>query len=206
MKTKKGQLEGKVLLFLIEVHNRFKDGNDAGVTPICFKYNISHYFMTFLLDMEILVLLKGKRTGPATKQWVGESPTINLASLLVTKFNTRKFAEKQKPETTYFKVCLTMVELKQLWEMYQGDCSIATICLYMRIDRDYALECIEAAKWLYEGHLHRLKIERIYNLNPRRKPEHKVVKMFHDDKSGIYNRPPTEYSNRSPYGVASPGM
>lgn len=91
---------------------------------------------------------------------------------------------------------LTLVELRELYKMYQADCNIQTIALYMRITKEYALECIEAAKWLYTGQLHRLKQRRLDIFRASIRPPEK---FFKDDKRGEYKRPPAEYTNQRPY-------
>ncbi len=96
---------------------------------------------------------------------------------------------------------LTLVELKQLYEMYQADCNIRTICLYMRITKDYAFVCIEAAKWLYGGGLHKLQKHRQI-VAPKPEviiPKRTIQKFFKDDKRDVYVRPPAIYTNARPY-------
>lgn len=91
---------------------------------------------------------------------------------------------------------LTMAELRELYKMYQADCNIQTISLYMRITKEYALVCIEAAKWLYTGQLHRLKQRRLDIFKASIRPPEK---FFKDDKRGEYKRPPAIYTNQRPY-------
>jgi hypothetical protein len=70
----------------------------------------------------------------------------------------------------------------------------------MGIGKDYALECIEAAKWLYTGQLQRLKMER-ESIFKQRPPQ----RYFREEKIELFQRHKGEYSNRSPYGIAQKG-
>jgi len=102
---------------------------------------------------------------------------------------------------------LSMVELKELWKMYEADCSLQTICLYMRISKEYALECIQAAKWLYGGGLVDFrKKRREMALNGffkwAKPPEEREIFKIPADAKPKFKRPAAEYTNTTPFGVA----
>jgi hypothetical protein len=96
---------------------------------------------------------------------------------------------------------LTMEELRELYKMYEADCSIQTICLYMRIKQEYALECIEAAKWLFGGGLAKLQKQNAqyaqFKMPPRKPGRPKVVKLADPEP---FVRLKGEYSNTTAYG------
>jgi len=66
----------------------------------------------------------------------------------------------------------------------------------MRITKEYALECIEAAKWLYSGQYKQFKKEIVrFPQHQKRKP----IIHFKDDVREVFKRPPAIYSNQRPY-------
>jgi len=155
-----------------------------------------------MINMGLLIYVKRGGRGPSIKRWVGAVPTKKLAISLIEASKIKISHKQKQPATPIFENCLTLVELRKLWDMHQAGCKVSTICLYMKISSTYAIECIEAAKHLYGGGLMRMRLDRydIFHKNNRA-----TGKYFHDDKRTINQRPPTVYSNRSPYGIAQPG-
>ena len=119
--------------------------------------------------------------------WKTRSPNIKKAGRPISE------TYRHKKPLDY----LTMVELKQLYEMHQAGCNTQTIALYMRITKEYTLECIEAAKWLYSGQLNLLKQRRLNIFIQPTKTPHKII--FKDDDRTVNKRPPAIYTNARPY-------
>ncbi len=152
---------------------------------------------------EQIASMKSMRVKGYSGRYISKVLNISLDSVLRYTANSIKNQTINKilfppyfKGSKRLKKCLTMAELKQVYEMYQADCNIQTISLYMRITKGYALECIEAAKWLYTGGLRQLQLHRKYTTPiPKIEPE----KYFKDDDQQVYKRPPAIYTNTRLY-------
>lgn len=109
----------------------------------------------------------------------------------------------------------TIEELRQFWQLYKGGLNKPALCIQMHITMEYGDLCLHAAQKLFGK-------KRISDANPDSDPivgcPAEDVKappvMMHDQaidnkkviyKNGKLIRPPSLYSNSSPYGIASPG-
>ena len=131
--------------------------------------------------------------GKKGSKWVNRKSNVKKPDI---ELHTDIYIHKQ------LKDHLNLVELKQLWQMYQADCSLRTIALYLGINSEYALECIEAAKWHYGGGLKEFRMAKTMEITHRMdKIEESIIHQL----KPIFTRPKAIYSNKSPYGIASKG-
>jgi hypothetical protein len=205
-KTKKRPLvfrwettEAKIYFLLKELHsNHYGNGS---VHELIANNKLCKRYYKALVELGIIVKQKGVTV------WARETPTKIMANEVWVRCYHNRKQEQFKGYHPYFRANskpknnLTLAELKQLWQMHEEDCNLNTICLYMRIKQEYALECIEAAKWLYGGGLAKLQKQNAqyaqFKMPPRKPGRPKVVKLADPEP---FVRLKGEYSNTTAYG------
>lgn len=96
----------------------------------------------------------------------------------------------------------TIEELKVFYRKHKSGFIPKVLCSEFRISEEYFVIAVHAGKWLIDKE--RYGRDKIQPLSIASVPEQApVIPMVKSQKQ--FQRPPAEYSNRSPYGIASPG-
>ena len=213
----------RLLEALTYVYEQTKEPTTANMGKLFFKCHFTNRYVQVLIQTGLIHYYTNSKTSNSLKKWVGEIPDMNTAEFIYKRYklsvkekgwakkngkrvvaNNEKFKEEKKKinkgySTKPIKNNLTLYELKELWKMYKAGCNIDAIRISLSITKEYAIECIEAAKWAYGGGYIALKYS-----NAWYKKEHNLFKIIPKDES--YIRPKAEYSNSSPLKIASPGI
>lgn len=108
-----------------------------------------------------------------------------------------------RPPTT-----LSLADLKEVYRLHRQGRDAWALCVHFHITMDHCLECIAAARLV-----HGKRDEYMPSILPATYPTQPVensatptVGKPAPTKVVAWSRPKAEYSNRSPYGIASPGL
>lgn len=115
-------------------------------------------------------------------------PTKYIKSNGIRKVRTTdipELAEAAKPVMT-----LTIEQLRTFWEKYKRGMKRKAMCEYFGINEEQCMEALAAAEAIWGHGPHRTKYKKL--------PDQAAAP--------VSKRPPAVYSNRSPYGIAQPGL
>jgi len=86
----------KVYAFLRYAYMEFKKESRTSIVAMCKDHTLAKEYGSFLIDDGTLVNTRGGKCGPATRKWVGKSPTLPLAVFYVDKFNKSREKDRNK--------------------------------------------------------------------------------------------------------------
>ena len=100
---------------------------------------------------------------------------------------------------------MTIEELRDFWKLQQCGANISVLARYFDISDEYAIECQHACQMLWKPGYRRYRLTQPSTPIPSTETVSLPVPELLL-KPANYARPKAEYSNRSPYGIARPGL
>jgi hypothetical protein len=101
---------------------------------------------------------------------------------------------------------LCLHDLKEVYQLCRQGKDTWAICLHFNITMDHCLECIAAAELVHGKNQPPLTIQ-VNDLQRAEPVKHSATPATYLQPAAVkFTRPKAEYSNRSPYGVARPGL